>query len=214
MTDYVPPRYRAKAFHCPHADCRAFAHQEWARLATCTDFIERISISVCSKCKKYAVWVDKKIVYPDASRAPLPVEDMPDDIKRDFEEARIIFNTSPRAAAALMRLALEKLLIYLDAKNAEGDNLNKMIRNLVERGLPRKIQRACDVVRFIGNNSVHPGKIDVEDNEDIALALFGLLNIIVEDMIAGSESRKIDEMYENYLPEHIRESIQRRDRRG
>ncbi len=146
------------------------------------------------------------MIYPTGSIAPLPSEDMPEDVKADFNEARAIVQASPRAAAALLRLALQKLTIHLGGK---GKNLNEDIKNLVRKGLPPKVERALDVVRVIGNNAVHPGKIDLRDDLDTAILLFELLNMIVDTMI--TQPRKVDEIY-NKLPEGVRKAIEKRDK--
>ncbi len=146
------------------------------------------------------------MIYPTGSIAPLPSEDMPEDVKADFNEARAIVQASPRAAAALLRLALQKLTIHLGGK---GKNLNEDIKNLVKKGLPPKVERALDVVRVIGNNAVHPGKIDLRDDLDTAILLFELLNMIVDTMI--TQPRRVDEIY-NKLPEGVRKAIEKRDK--
>ncbi len=146
------------------------------------------------------------MIYPTGSIAPLPSEDMPEDVKADFNEARDIVQASPRAAAALLRLALQKLTIHLGGK---GKNLNEDIKNLVKKGLPPKVERALDVVRVIGNNAVHPGKIDLRDDLDTAILLFELLNMIVDTMI--TQPRRVDEIY-NKLPEGVRKAIEKRDK--
>ena len=61
---------------------------------------------------------------------------------------------------------------------------------------------------MIGNNAVHPGQIDFNDNNDIALKLFGLVNAIVNIMI--TQPKEIDDLY-NVLPKIARESIEKRD---
>jgi len=65
-----------------------------------------------------------------------------------------------------------------------------------------------DVVRVIGNNAVHPGEISIDDNPEIAQALFGLINVIVENRIA--EPKRIEALYAS-LPEGARNAIERRD---
>lgn len=53
------------------------------------------------------------MIYPGVSSAPLAAADMPEDVKRDFNEAREVVGKSPRSAAALLRLSIQKLCIYL-----------------------------------------------------------------------------------------------------
>lgn len=146
------------------------------------------------------------VLYPSGiSSAPLPHLETPEDVKRDYLEAKDIVSASPRGAAALLRLALQKLCIHLDGG---GANLNDDIGFLVQSGLPVQIQQALDVVRVIGNNAVHPGEIRVDDNPEIAQVLFRLINVIVENRIA--EPKRIGALYAS-LPEGARNAIERRD---
>ncbi len=130
---------------------------------------------------------------------------MPEDVKEDYEEARLVVEVSPRSAAALLRLALQKLMKHL---GESGKNLNDDIANLVKKGLPEKIQKALDAVRVIGNNAVHPGELDLRDDKETALALFDLLNMIVEVMI--TQPKKVNEIYDK-LPKGAKEAIEKRD---
>jgi hypothetical protein len=75
-------------------------------------------------------------------------------------------------------------------------------------GLPSAIQKSLDSVRVIGNDAVHPGKIDLRDDVKTAKALFKLVNIIAEKMI--TEVREIEEIYES-LPDEKRKQIKERD---
>lgn len=147
------------------------------------------------------------MVYPNQSVAPLPSEDMPEDIRRDYEEARAVVNSSPRAAAALLRLATEKLVMHLLRDDYKG-NLNDGIAELVRRGLPSKVHKALDSLRVIGNESVHPGQIDLSDSQETAIALFQVLNLIVDHMLTAE--KQIDEVY-GMLPETKRAAIEQRD---
>lgn len=49
------------------------------------------------------------MIFPSGSNIPMPHTDMPESVKEIYNEAREIASNSPRAAAALLRLALEKL---------------------------------------------------------------------------------------------------------
>jgi len=130
---------------------------------------------------------------------------MPEPIKADYDEARKVFRDSPRSSAALLRLAIQKLCKELGQK---GDNINADISALVGAGLPVPIQQSLDIVRVVGNNAVHPGQLDVNDDPTIAAALFELVNLIVEDRIA--RPKQIDALYLK-LPETARKAIEERN---
>jgi hypothetical protein len=142
-------------------------------------------------------------VYPDTGLAPLPSADMPEAVRKIYEEAAGISAKSPRGAAALLRLAVQNLCIDLSGKN----NINDAIAELVKQGLPPRIQKALDIVRVVGNNAVHPGQIDV-DNEHTVMSLFELLNVICEYII--TMPGKVAHLYSD-LPEATKQSIERRD---
>lgn len=130
---------------------------------------------------------------------------MPEDIARDFEEARQVCNSSPRAAAALLRLCVQKICNHLLGKPGKIDD---QIGELVKRGLPQRAQQALDSVRVIGNESVHPGTMDLNDTPEIAQALFRLVNLIIQDCI--SAPKEAEAVYA-LLPEGKRQGIERRD---
>ena len=76
--------------------------------------ILNIWMSKCFNCQKIAVWLADRMIYPEHSEAPPANADLPEDIRRDYDEARAILALSPRGAAALIRLAIQKLCRYLD----------------------------------------------------------------------------------------------------
>ncbi len=136
---------------------------------------------------------------------------MPQEIVPDYTEARMVLADSPRAAAALLRLATEKLtLILLDRdKIPHGKDLNENIGLLVKNGLPRGIQQALDSLRVVGNEAVHPGVLDLKDDAETAIRLFKLLNVIVENRI--TEVNEIEQLYAEKVPETKKDQIERRD---
>jgi len=73
------------------------------------------------------------------------------------------------------------------------------------------IQQAFDAVRVIGNESVHPGQIDLRDNPDTAFQLFNLVNFIVQEMI--TKPHQIQEIY-NKLPQGKLQQIEERDQKS
>lgn len=130
---------------------------------------------------------------------------MPADIRLDYDEASTIFDKSPRGAAALIRLAIQKLCKEL---GQPGENINRDIGELVKGGLNIRVQQALDAVRVIGNEAVHPGQIDLRDDKATAGALFKLLNLIVEKTI--SEPKHVAEVYASLPADKLR-AIAKRD---
>jgi Domain of unknown function (DUF4145) len=144
------------------------------------------------------------IIPAEAPVAP-PHPDMPKSIIEEYQEARAIFARSPRAAVALLRLAIQKLMVELGEK---GENINADIKALVSKGLPVQVQQAFDYCRVIGNNAVHPGEIKLNDTPEMGQHLFNMLNFIVEDRI--TRPKHIASLY-SQLPEAARDAIEKRD---
>jgi hypothetical protein len=65
--------------------------------------------SRCYSCNALSIWKHKSLLFPMAEVKFEPNPDLPEDIKRDFREAESILMLSPRGAAALLRLAIQKL---------------------------------------------------------------------------------------------------------
>ena len=164
-----------------------------------------VSVSECFSCRALSIWIYNRLVHPSVGGAPPANSDLPEDIRLDYDEASIILDQSPRGAAALLRLAIQKLCKEL---GQSGKNINADIAALVADGLDPRVQKALDAVRVIGNNAVHPGQIDLRDDRATAAMLFGLLNIIAEKLI--SVPKHIDEVYAA-LPEAARDAIDKRD---
>jgi len=231
MTKQITPALNMASFTCPH--CGAHANQTWHQLNIGgptlrmggarvdvnrepsisgsvsgqyqIDFLVNLNLTLCFSCKRCAIWVFDKIVWPATSLIITPEEDIPADVRTDFLEAAAIVDTSPRGAAALLRLAVERLMPHLDA---EAKNINASIGLLVAKGLDPKIQKALDVLRVIGNEAVHPGQIDLKDDKTTALKLFDLVNIIVQALI--TTPKQINSMFDS-LPPNALDGIQKRD---
>lgn len=165
-------------------------------------------LSRCFNCDQIAIWVQSALVYPVRGEAPPPNPDLPTDIRLDFEEAGRIVGLSPRGAAALLRLAIQKLCQHL----GEADStIDQNIKSLVANGLDVRIQRALDIVRVIGNEAVHPGTIDLRDDIETATKLFGLVNLIADSMI--SQPKHVEELYSS-LPPNKLAGIEARDKKS
>ncbi|EUB82769.1 DUF4145 domain-containing protein [Pseudomonas sp. GM30] len=220
MNKFVPPEFNKAAFNCPH--CHAFAGMTWEML-TLGGFRSPMGFisAQCQSCKERSIWrsraldrdfsltpekvLEADMVYPLSVSAVPAHSQMPELIRDDFEEARQIASISPRSAAALLRLCLEKLCQHLTGTT---NKIDTQIADLVEKGLPRKIQQALDTVRVVGNEAVHPGTLDLRDGEKFVYPLFQLINLIIEDQIASPNA--INDLFD-LLPEEKRKGIEQRD---
>lgn len=202
----VAPDVSRTAFNCPN--CRAYAQQPRLGIALSEGesfrLLDGYSITMCANCAKPTLWEEQRVVYPDTVTAPPHHPEMPKAIANDYDEAAEIFDRSPRAAAGLLRLVVQKLCHHMGEKG----NLNDAIGNLVKKGLDPTLQQSFDIVRVIGNKALHPGEIDINDNRPKALALFSLVNEMVDDVIA--RPHRVEAIYAD-LPENARAGIQRRD---
>lgn len=214
MTDegdaIVKPELSKSNFHCPH--CGVLSQQIWNGVyhAGGDIVIRDLKISFCQnrECGEYSLWRHETMIYPMKLMAPRARWDMPEDVKKIYEEARKVADISPRAAAALLRVSLEKLTNHL--KETKG-NLNTRIGNLAKKGLPEKVIRSLDIVRITANEGgTHAGEIDLtgKDGPKVVAKLFWLVNFIVEKTI--SDPKEIDEMF-NKLPEGKKAGLTQRD---
>jgi hypothetical protein len=167
---------------------------------------EGFSVATCRACGNSTLWIDASLVYPRETPVDPPNQDMDADIRALYSEAVSIVVDSPRGATALLRLALQLLLKQL---GKPGENINSDIRDLVSNGLSARIQKALDLLRVVGNNAVHPGQIDMNDNKEVALKLFQVLNFIADEMI--TKPKELDLLYSDVVPDEVKQHINERD---
>ena len=210
QNDYIAPECKKDSFHCPL--CNVYSHQIWMDAKTNEHFSKHINgldLSFCAHCKKCSYWIDKKLIFPKTVTAPLAHKDMPASVKEYYDEARQISNDSPRASAALLRIAAKKLCEFLGEKN-EPD-LYKAIGKLKKKGLSNQVIQSLDTVRIVGNEGgAHEGLIDLtnKDNEEVVNKLFWLVNYIVEKVI--TEPTEVNDMFIS-MPEGKKQSVKERD---
>lgn len=204
--EYEAPELKKEAFFCPY--CYAYSHQIWHegyKKYRIMEIIPEFYIATCSRCNKNSFWLNDKMISPETTGIPHPNEDLQEEIQIDYKEAASIINKSPRGAAALLRLSIQKLCKQL---GESGENINSDIENLVHKGLPIQVQQALDTVRVIGNECVHPGEMNFNDNKEIALKLFELVNLIARIMI--TQPKDVENFYKT-LPKQKLDGIKSRD---
>lgn len=217
MSETFASMFKSDSFHCPY--CKVYAHQEWESIEP--EFLqerygykdtrlrideEELSLSICAHCEQPAFWLPERMIFPNTGAYPPPNIDMPENVKEVYDEAGTISLLSPRSACALLRLALQMLLLQL----GESGDINRAIEKLDKKGLNPEIKDAMHILRVTGNHAIHPGKISFENDTDTA-KLFTLLNTIVYDLITAPRERR--EMYSN-LPKRDRDFIAKRERRS
>lgn len=217
MSKHIAPTLGQPSFHCPH--CGVLAMQQWSDNIQChysgrlpnggmghTSYsLPKTWTAKCGHCGHFSLWTNDKMVFPLTGNVEQANPDLPQEVLADYNEAKNIVNISPKGAAALLRLALQKLCGHIGEK---GENINDDIANLVKRGLPVQLQQALDSVRVIGNHAVHPGQIDLNDKPETAFALFSFVNIICDYFI--TQPKKIAEVFGN-LPDKDKQNIAKRD---
>ena len=214
MSEYFPPTHGSTQFHCPY--CHVYAAQYWDQIRRVKEpqtagvvYLPisikgaRVEVSFCEHCHQPTFWLEKKTIYPYTHIAPPANSDLSDSVKVVYDEASAIANQSPRAACALLRLAIEILLKEL----GETGSINDGIKNLVKKGLDVRVQQSLDIVRVTGNNAVHPGEIVFDDTTNVQ-TLFQLINIIADVLI--TQPKQIQATFDN-LPEGARKAIKKRD---
>lgn len=226
---YFSPEHAKGQFHCPH--CSVYAKQRWSHLTAVSDIYtqqnefnritrrsnisgltptsgnlqEQWTISICEHCSAMIIWLGTSIIYPKKIQVEQPNKDLDADIQSDYLEAANVLTDSPRSAAAILRLALQKLCKQLGER---GKDINDDIGALVKKGLNPAIQKSLDALRITGNNAVHPGELDLKEDIERVVKLFGLINFIAEKMI--TELKEIDSFYAG-LPEKAKQAIEKRD---
>lgn len=166
--------------------------------------VNNLNIAICDHCDKASVWLAGRMAFPLSGEIAAH-EDLPEHIKRTFSEASKIADVSPRASAALSRLLLQELCVHLGCKS---QNLNDQIGELVQKGLSPDIQQMLDAVRVIGNNAVHPGEIDLKDDDVTAKFILNCINRICQRMI--TEKLEAQALFDQ-LPPGAKAAIERRD---
>ena len=213
------PTMGATAFHCPR--CGAFAHQNWVALHLKgmprdrfddgpPDYAEW-SAATCGRCDGCSIWRADRMVFPQGGPAPLPHDQMPQDAKALYEEAREVVGISRRAGTALARASLERLLRTLDPE-AGNVNLATRIDRMAPR-LPEPLKQMLTVIRVAGNGSLH---VDDEPDDVLVLVLdpgavevvelvFESINDLVEELIAKPD--KVAKLYAK-VPSGIRARVE------
>lgn len=234
------PKHMKSSFNCPR--CGAFTGQDWfdlqgqpvdgsygarelkdstlvgvSRPTGASAEQARWTASKCFACKNHSIWVHTTLAYPDRQAAvrdseQVPNDDMPQDAADLFNEAVAVLPYSRRAAAALCRASMERLVKSLDPDCPRRAKLDERLARLEGRVSSTTID-LLNVLRHVGNTALHgeqdgDGSATIyvdEDDETIAETFFLVINTLVDELI--TKPRRTAELYKN-LPEGVRSSYE------
>ncbi|WP_293705550.1 DUF4145 domain-containing protein [uncultured Parasutterella sp.] len=133
---------------------------------------DEIAVRVCSACGGMSLFIGNKIVWPVSSGIK-PCEGIPEATKRFFEEAQSVLRLSPRSCCALLRVSLETFANWaiprMGVKDFDSESsLNNKIDALQVSPLLKERLHNC---RAVGNDSAHPGFLDLEGKDTLETAL-------------------------------------------
>lgn len=119
---------------------------------------------------------------------------MTNEQKQLFNEAKDIFDKSPKAASALLRCLIERILRDKFQKEHSRSFLAKILNDdNVQNELGNEIIQLCQTCKLIGNDAAYSSLMIYEDEskQEVEL-LFELINAIAEELL--SKPRKRQEM--------------------
>ena len=165
----------------------------------------RLTIAFCQHCHRFTLWLGDAMIYPRVGEAPPPHEEMPPQIRKLYEEARGVLPASPRASAALLRVALEGLLE--EAGYRQGRLADRLEKAREDGKLSAGTYELAEVLRYAGNAAAHyePWKIDPSQGEEdrkMVYRLFVFINDVTEELIAKP---RLDEEAMRKINERVRE---------
>lgn len=117
-------------------------------------------------------------IYPIIHNGESIANEIPDDIKKDYNEACLVVNFSIRSAVVLLRICLERIIMHIATKCnndklktqiLEATNLKRKIQlfspeNCKELNIGQKIVDMADVIREYGNDNGHSIR-EIQDSD-------------------------------------------------
>jgi Domain of unknown function (DUF4145) len=201
------PEQQKSPFMCPL--CGVVAQQDWEELTNYMTLDENPYLCRCEECSGVSLWYQGRMLVPATGGVQAPNRDLPEGIQRDYNEARAVAAYSPRAAAALLRLAIEKLCVVLNQRSMKLDD---HIAALVAKGLNEDTTLMLDAVRIGGNNGAHPvDRIGIATNPQMLRTLFWLVNEIADELITKPK-RRAEAL--SWIPEDERTRITNRNNKA
>lgn len=167
---------------CPNPDCREFALVLSLHERIVGDGLNRYAIRNGKELGKF-------ILRPKGNAKPQP-EYIPEELRKDYEEACLILQDSPKASATLSRRCIQGIIrrYYNITKDRLYDEI-KALEPMVEPDL----WEAIDGIREVGNVGAHSEKdinIIVDVSIEAAKALIELVELLFQETYIKDHHRK------------------------
>lgn len=171
------------AIACPNADCR--------------ELTLGISLKHAEDKGTYWRYKDNSIetfrLMPKSKAKPQP-EYIPVEIRKNYEEACLILNDSPKASAAMARRCLQGIVRdFWNIPEGKRGNLGAEI-NFIKEQVTEDTWDAIHAVRSVGDIGAHMAKdvnFIVEIEPDEADLLVQLIETLFEDWYVAREKRQV-----------------------
>jgi len=133
--------------------------------------------------------IDKIKLIPKGRVKPFP-DYIPNELLKDYKEACLILNDSPRASATMARRCIQGIIrrFYKISKKNLQEEINALT-DIVDTDL----WEAIDAIRKVGNVGAHPEK-DIDSIYDVsyesAKALIQLVELLFEETYIKEKTKK------------------------
>ncbi len=170
---------------------------------------------ICSKCGNRCYWeiitkyksdtkdketnikddyeIEEKIIFPNISSINIEAnQDLTNEQKKLFNEAKDIFDKSPKASGALLRCIIERILREKFNEKHSRSLLGTILNDHdVKKELGDEIIQLCDACKLIGNEAAHSSLMIYEDeSKDEVKLLFELTNEIAKELLSKPKRKK------------------------
>ena len=201
------PRSRVKEYYSNQGDLPTLANDEWyVHYVACPN----------PNCRELIIMLERRrpndsleyFAHPRFPKSESIGSEVPEPLRKDYEEAHAVLSISPKASAVLSRRILQEIL---REHGYESRSLSTQINDVLNeeepmRSLPPTLYKTIDAVRHFGNFAAHP----VADKTTLPLTDKTTLQVIeVESGEAEWCLRIIVELFDHYYvkPANTRKAL-------
>lgn len=157
----IAPKHKASAFTCLH--CGECAAQTWGKPCLTDEQgethtpLEGWEMTCCATCRGVTLWREGKMVMPTPLLGPPPNPDMPEEIRRVYNQARSVAAVSPQAACALLRAIIGWLAVPANPEQRSSHITRRVARLKAEEAIPASVHKELRRLRVVGPGAGVPG---------------------------------------------------------